>query len=524
MRRHMETKIRSRSGWGLVLGTLLLAACNQAPDAGTRAWHASPMEETRPLFTEHFPPEEFAERRARVFDAIGPDALAVLQGAPSPMGFVAFRQSNEFYHLTGIESPHAYLVLDGGQREAILYLPERRERREYGEGKVLSAEDGDLIRELAGIARVYPVHELRDHLRERRGVEAGYAPFPPPELRATTRGMANRTLQDLAEDPMDDRPARHERFLQLLGEDLAGSELRDLSPTLDRMRMIKSERELALIRASSRLHGLAIMEAMRATEPGITEYEVEAVARYVYWRHGAQGSGYYALSHIGSNAYMNHYHAGVRAALSGDMILLDYGADYHYYLSDMARMWPANGRFNPVQRELYGFYLAFYEAILYRIRPGVTAQQVKLEALEEIDEILESWTFSRDTYQEAARQFVESFRQGAQNPDTRLGHGVGMAAHDPFPHSGPLEPGLVLVIEPQFRVPEERIYIRLEDMILITEDGAEIVTDFVPRDMESIERLVQQEGMLQHYRRLMAQDGTFLEAAERLVHGATGGR
>jgi len=79
------------------------------------------MEETRPLFTEHFPPEEFAERRNRVFDEIGPDAIAVLQGAPSPMAFVAFRQSNEFYHLTGIESPHAYLVLDGGEREAILY-------------------------------------------------------------------------------------------------------------------------------------------------------------------------------------------------------------------------------------------------------------------------------------------------------------------------------------------------------------------------------------------------------------------
>lgn len=98
---------------------------------------------------------------------------------------------------------------------------------------------------------------------------------------------------------MDDLPARHERFLELLKEELVGSELRDLSPTLDWMRMIKSEREVALIRASSRLVGLAMMEVLRATEPGITEYEVEALARYVFWRHGAQGSAYYALAPIG---------------------------------------------------------------------------------------------------------------------------------------------------------------------------------------------------------------------------------
>ena len=150
---------------GAALAVLLLVGCAEAPGTETNTWHTSPIEETRPLFTEHFAPEEFASRRDRVLEEIGPDAIAVIQGAPSPMGFIAFRQSNEFFHLTGIESPHAYLVLDGRSGEETLYLPNRLERREYGEGKVLSAEDGDLVRELAGIERVRSVDDLRSDLR-----------------------------------------------------------------------------------------------------------------------------------------------------------------------------------------------------------------------------------------------------------------------------------------------------------------------------------------------------------------------
>ncbi len=515
---------RARSGLAIALLITVgaVAGCTEAPANQTATWNASPVEETRPLFPEYFPPEEFAERRERIYDTIGEGAIAIIQGAPSPMGFIAFRQSNEFFYVTGVSSPHAYVILDGSAREATIYLPNRRERREYGEGKVLSAEDADLVRQLAGIERVRSTDDLRQDLRSRAGTSVVYAPFDPAEVRATTRNMANRTYGDFEEDPMDDRIPRHARFLEILRSELNVSELQDLNPILDEMRMIKSERELDVLRTSARLHGLGILEAMRSTEPGITEYQLEAIMRYIYWQHGATGSAYYALAHIGPNAFMNHYHAGVRAALDGDMILLDYGGDYHQYVSDMTRMWPANGRFNDVQRELYGFYNAFYEAILYRIRPFVTAQQIKLEALEEIDEILAGWEFSRPEYEEAAREFVESYRAGAQNPDTRMGHSVGMAAHDPAPFEGELLPGMVFVIEPQFRVPGENIYIRLEDQIILTEDGPEIVTDFVPRDIESIEAIVQQRGILQDYPLLISESGEFLPTAERLMQGRRG--
>jgi Xaa-Pro aminopeptidase len=503
--------------------TLLALPAFMTADAQTprgETWSESPTEDTRPLFTADFPAEEFEARRAKVYDAIGPNAFAVVQGAAMPLGFVRFRQYNQFYYLSGIEAPHAYLVLDGARRRALLFLPPRNERREYGEGTVLAAEDAALIGRLAGIDEVHPVERLVEHVRGLAGAGSHRKVFTlltPPEGLSTTRNMALRTQADRDADPLDGQTSRHTHFLARLQSVTGSLPTEDLNPILDALREIKSPRELDLIRTSTRLHGLAILEAMRSTAPGITEYELEAIARYVFWQHGAQGDAYYALAHIGANAHRNHYHAGVRASLPGDMILLDYGADYRYYVSDMARMWPADGRFNAVQRELYGFYLAFYEAILHAIRPNVTAQQVKLDALEEIDRIHAGWQFSRPEYAAAAAAFVEAYREGARNPNTRLGHGVGMAAHDPGSGDSMLRPGMVFVIEPQFRVPEELIYVRLEDTIAITEDGVEIMSDFVPRDIESIERLVQQRGLRDQFPRLLDRSGEFLPAARALV-------
>ncbi|MCB1024713.1 MAG: aminopeptidase P N-terminal domain-containing protein [Acidobacteria bacterium] len=115
-------------------------------------------------FSEHFTAQEFTARREKVFDAIGENGVAILQGEPSPRGYVRFRQSNEFYYLTGIAVPHAYLLLDGGSRRATLYLLHRNEGRERGEGKMLSAEDGDLIMKNTGIQAVYGSDLLAEHL------------------------------------------------------------------------------------------------------------------------------------------------------------------------------------------------------------------------------------------------------------------------------------------------------------------------------------------------------------------------
>ena len=238
-----------------------------------------------PLFTKDFTPEEFAKRRSAVYDAIGANALAVVQGAPSPVGYVRFRQSNEFYYLCGIEAPHAYLLLDGSQRRASLYLPHSNEGRERSEGKVLSAEDAELVKQLSGIDAVFATEMLGEHLARYARTAAKhtlFTPFSPAEGFATSRDLALRAVSDMANDAWDGRPSREGHFVNLLRSRFPYFGIDNLTPILDQLRLIKSPAEIALIRKATRLSGWALLEGMRSTSPGMFEYELDAMAKFVY--------------------------------------------------------------------------------------------------------------------------------------------------------------------------------------------------------------------------------------------------
>jgi Xaa-Pro aminopeptidase len=454
------------------------------------------------LFATDFPAAEFAQRRSTVYDAIGEHGVALVQGAPSPVGYVKFRQSNEFYYLCGVETPHAYLLLDGAARRTSLYLLHHKPGRERSEGKLLTADDVELARDLTGVDAVYGTEMLAEHLaRYARAAGAWelYMAHSPAENAATSRDLALRWNADIANDPWDGRNSRGDQFIQRITGRFPGFQVRDLSPILDEMRLIKSEKEIAMIRRATRLSGLALLEAMRSTRPGIFEYELNAVSRFTFLRNRAQGDAYYALIASGRNAWYPHYHASERRMESGDFLLMDHAPDYGYYMSDVTRMWPVNGKFNDWQTELYGFYLACYRAILAAIRPGETASVIKQEAADRMQRIFAGTEFSKPRYRDAAQQFVRRYADSAENPNTRMGHWVGMATHDVGSDTGPLRPGMVFTIEPALRVPEEQIYIRLEDVILITENGKENLSDFVPMEPAEIERVMKEEGLLQRY-------------------------
>ena len=162
-------------------------------------------------FRQDFPPEEFAARRAKVFESIGTSSIGLVQGAPSPPGYTRFRQSNEFYYLCGIEIPHAYLLLDGATKRTLLYLPHRNAGRERGEGKLLSAEDADEVKKLSGVDDVFGTDLLGEHLaRYARGnfIRSVLTPFSPAEGTAMSRDLAVRVIGDYAADPFDGRGSR----------------------------------------------------------------------------------------------------------------------------------------------------------------------------------------------------------------------------------------------------------------------------------------------------------------------------
>ena len=149
--------------------------------------------------------------------------------------------------------------------------------------------------------------------------------------------------------------------------------MKDLTPILDALRAVKSPREIALIRRASQLAGLGIIEAMKSTRPGVYEYQLDAAARYVFLVNGARLEGYRSIVAAGTaNIWNMHYYRNTSELKDGDLVLMDYAPDYRYYVSDITRMWPVNGKFSPWQRELLQFVLEYRNAIMKRIRPGVT--------------------------------------------------------------------------------------------------------------------------------------------------------
>lgn len=451
-----------------------------------------------PLFTKDFPPEEFAVRRKAIYEAIGTNGVAVLQGAPTPEGYIRFRQTNEFYYLCGVEAPHAYLLLNGAMKRATLFLPHTTPMREAWEGKSLNADAADEVRKLSGADAVQPLEALAAALAN-AAYRAGdrpalYTPMAPAEGLAVSRDIGVRTAADAISDPFDGRTPREGRFVQLVRERFPQYEVRDLTPVLDRMRVIKSPREIALIERATRLAGASMIEAMRSTQPGQTEHELDGLAKFIYFRNGAQGEAYNSLVASGPNAYIPHYSAGKRKMDAGELVLMDFAPDVGYYMSDVTRQWPVSGKFSDVQRELYGFYQACYEEMLKPMRAGVTAKQVKAESGAAMKRILEGWKFSKPEYRKAGERFVATW-----TATPMLGHWVGMSTHDVGPRMDELKPGMVFTIEPALTVPEEKIYIRLEDLIVITEQGAKVVSDFVPRSIEAVEAEMKKPGLLENY-------------------------
>jgi Xaa-Pro aminopeptidase len=448
------------------------------------------------LYQAHFPVDEFKTRWGKIFEKIGNNAIAVVQGAPGVDGFKVFRQSNEFYYLCGLETPHAYIVLDGGSRKVTLYLPHRDEARERNEGKLLTVEDAALVKKLTGVHAVHGSELMARHwlwklVRNPKPIL--YTPFSPAEGRVQSRDEALGGTASIASDPWDGRPTREGHFIQLLRSRFPQFEIRNLSPILDDLRTIKSPREIALIRRASQIAAKGIMEAMRFTKPGMWEYQLDAIARFVFRINGAQSEGYSSITAGGENAWMGHYFRNNCRLKSGDLVLMDFAPDIGYYTSDVTRMWPVNGKFSPEQRQLCGFILEIHDAILKRIRPGITASQVLQDSAAEMEKIFKRTKWLKPTYKRAAEKAI---KWGGH-----LTHSVGMAVHDVGNYKAkPLEPGVVFALDPMMWVPEEKLYIRIENLIVVTENGAENLSKLVPSKLDEIEKLIQNRGVLPGWR------------------------
>ena len=450
--------------------------------AGSTLFAAMPAD--KPLFTDAFPPAEFAARRAKVMATIG-DGVAIITGATEQPNYEKFKQNKQFFYLCGVEVPRAILLIDGRAKTSTLFLPARTPAMDRSEGPLLAP--GDQAHTITGVEAVVDRSlfdaAIKTIATERRNI---YVPFRSESIGAVAIDRVRAHERATAADPWDGRPSKEAVFREKIQQIARGSEVVDLDKVLDNQRVVKSPAEIAMVREATRIASMAIAEGIRTAKVGMYEYEIEAAADYVFKRNNAMGIGYFALVATGTNAFWPHYHAAQSKLADGDLVLFDYAPEFKYYTSDVTRMFPANGRFSPRQREMYGIYVKLYQALMSSLGPGPADARIK-DAHAKMTTILANTTFSDPNVRQAAERFVAGYAKGGRS----FGHDVGLEVHDVTgDFDGVYKPGMIFTIEPALTIPDERIYIRLEDVILITATGYENLSASLPMDIEGIERLM----------------------------------
>jgi Xaa-Pro aminopeptidase len=412
----------------------------------------------------------FATRREALMKKID-GAVAVLQGAPDTRAYAAFRQDNNFYYLTGVETPDALLLLDASRHRSILFLPARDEAAEQWEGPRLYA--GPEARRQSGCDEVLELSQFGAELEKRKSsFRELYTPFSPQELAATSRDRALQHDSARQNDPWDGRLSRESTFEKNLQAKL-GPEVRvqDLSPLLDEMRRVKDAQEIERLREAGRISALGFNDAMRSARPGNYEYQIAAVAEFIFLYKGASGPAFFPIIGSGPNSCVLHYSQNSRKAAAGDVVVMDFGPDYRNYQSDLTRTFPISGKFSAEQAKVYQVVLEAQKAALAKVRPGATFSVLNAT----VKEVLERYGY-------------------AQYLPHSVSHYVGMSTHD-VGATEPFDPGVVITVEPGVYMPDKGLGIRIEDTVLVTRDGYEILTDGAPKEINEIEKLMSEKGI-----------------------------
>lgn len=411
----------------------------------------------------------YAARRKALMNRIE-GSVAVLRGASEPDSYTVFRQDNNFYYLTGVEAPGAVLLLDGISRESLLFLPPRDEDREQWDGPQLFAGPEAGIK--TGIRVVHGIDDFEDELRKRTcKARQLYTPLSPMETAAMSRDRARRHEISVRADAWDGRISRGEAFTGNLQARLGAVKIADLSGLLDDMRRIKDAQEIGRLRESGRIGAEGMKEAIRSVRPGMYEYQAAAVAHFVFLWRGASGFAFHPIVGSGPNSCVLHYSLNNRSMAQGDLVVMDFGPDYQYYASDITRTFPVSGRFTAGQAKAYRVVLEAEKAAIAKIRPGASFSE------------LES----------AVRDVLARHRYADYLPHA-VSHYIGMSTHD-VGDSEKFEPGVVIAIEPGIYIPERNLGIRIEDTVLVTREGCEILTNDVPRELAEIESLMTEKGI-----------------------------
>ena len=445
------------SALGLVIGALVAAALPAS------AW------EREPLSVYH-------ERRARLVSELG-EGVIVLFGykeADVAASTTSFHQNENFYYLTGWNEPDAMLLLvpkamTGAGRnqpleidKEILFIPAHDYRQEKWTGPKLGPDDAAATAQ-TGFPVVKSTGLFQAELQE------ALKTFP-------------KIYTELTPQPESGEECFQKDMVAKLHKLAPLATLADLRPRLTAMRMVKSPGEIALIRKAVEASVEAHLAAMKAVRPGVWEYQIAALMKYEFERRGCEWPAYPPIVGSGFYSTVLHYDQDVKQMEEGEVVVMDVAGSYSGYVSDITRTLPVNGHFTARQREIYEIVLGAQNAVLAAAKPGMTLARTGKNSLHLIafDYIN---THGKDLGGKSLGQY---FIHG-------LGHSVGLNVHDPADYNQPLQAGMVITDEPGVYIPEEKLGVRIEDMILITQDGRELLTRRLPRDPDQIEKMMSQK-------------------------------
>lgn len=430
---------------------------------------------------------EYAKRRHALLQKIDSHAIVILPSNPTSIRNgdydYPYRQHSDFYYLTGFEEPCAVAILLPNRKagEFILFNRVRNRDEEIWNGYRAGQEGA---RKIFGADEAYPIEEFETKL---------------PEL------LEGRTEihYALGMDKMFDK-ILIAATKKLHGKIRSGTQppiaFIDIAHSLHEMRLIKSPTEVELMRKAADISVDAHVSAMQLCKPGMNEYELEAELQYVFNRNGARFPAYTSIVGSGANSCILHYNSNNQVIKDGSIVLIDAGCEYENYASDLTRTFPANGTFSPEQRAIYEIVLAAQLAAIKTIRPGSswdTAQKVIVKIITQ--GLLELGLLKGNLNTLIEKEAYTKFYMH------RSGHWLGLDVHDVGRYKinnkwRKLEPGMVLTVEPGIYISSDlsgvpkkwhNIGVRIEDDILVTQQGHEVLSEQLPKTISDIEAIMQ---------------------------------
>ena len=401
------------------------------------------------------------EHRKRLYETL-PEGSMVLSYAGVPVhtnedDYYNFEANSQFFYLTGLERENmAFLAVKaGGAVQETLFIEAADPLHERWTGKMPTKEEAAQI---SGVQNVRYTEEISAAVGRFMGrYDIGYVYFDLYRC-----GM---------KDPDDYNAAMAREFMRLY----PAVTLRDLHKACVPLRECKDGDEIALVRQAVGITRQGLERVMKGLKPGMREYQAQADFEYACKRLGAVRFAFNTISASGKNGCMMHYNTNREEIRPGSLLLLDLGAKYGNYCSDITRTYPADGKYTPRQREIYGLVLKANLAVAAAARPGITLKDLNDVAKSVLGEGLVSLGLIQDA-QEVGKYYMHS-----------VSHSIGIDCHDAAFVGDVLQPGWIISDEPGLYIDEEAIGIRIEDDLLITEDGCEVLSKDIIKDPDAIE-------------------------------------